>query len=154
MSKSHLFASLLVVALCACNEGKVYDHYEHTSLNGWEKVDTLKYNVPHLEESGKYSIDIGLRATKGYPYQSITLIMERTVFPSKEVHADTVNCKIVSPKGKVLGRGVTLNQYHLHIDETYLQKGDSLHINITHNMKREILPGISDVGIEVTRMDN
>ena len=32
-----------------------------------------------------------------------------------------------------------------------IEQGDSLRINIRHNMKREILPGIADVGIKFTR---
>ena len=28
-----------------------------------------------------------------------------------------------------------------------LNKGDSIHLCISHNMKREIMPGIADVGI-------
>ena len=42
-------------------------------------------------------------------------------------------------------------QYQVPVNDITLQQGDSLHICVRHDMKREILPGISDVGIKMTR---
>ncbi|MGI6231719.1 MAG: gliding motility lipoprotein GldH [Prevotella sp.] len=142
----------LVFTLTACKGNKVYDHFEHASLSGWEKTDTLRYNVPKINEGGRYCMELGMRLTKAYPYQSLTLIIERKVLPSRQTKSDTIECKIVSPEGRVLGRGITLNQYHFHVAEFSLKESDSLHVSITHNMKREILPGISDVGIEISKL--
>lgn len=142
----------LVLTMTACNDNKVYDHYEHTTLSGWEKTDTLTFNVPKINNGGRYCMELGMRLTKAYPYQSLTLIIERKVLPSSQIKSDTVECRIVSPKGRVLGRGITLNQYHFHVAEFNLKERDSLHVSIIHNMKREILPGISDVGIEISKI--
>ena len=37
------------------------------------------------------------------------------------------------------------------VNDLQLNKGDSLHICVMHNMKREIMPGIADIGISLTR---
>lgn len=34
-----------------------------------------------------------------------------------------------------------------------LVPGDSLQISVRHDMKREILPGVSDVGIKIEKAD-
>jgi hypothetical protein len=37
------------------------------------------------------------------------------------------------------------------VRQLQLQEGDSLHVVVRHNMKREILPGIFDVGIKLLK---
>ena len=50
------------------------------------------------------------------------------------------------------GQGVGSYQYHFRVSEMNLKAKDSLHICVRHDMKREIMPGISDVGIEISRL--
>ncbi|MBP7359673.1 MAG: gliding motility lipoprotein GldH, partial [Prevotella sp.] len=47
--------------------------------------------------------------------------------------------------------GISYYQYNFNISHIELHKGDSIHVCIRHNMKREILPGISDVGFSLGR---
>ncbi|MFQ9996553.1 MAG: gliding motility lipoprotein GldH, partial [Hoylesella buccalis] len=42
-------------------------------------------------------------------------------------------------------------QYAFDITSMDLHEGDSLHISVRHDMKREILPGISNVGVSLTK---
>ena len=54
---------------------------------------------------------------------------------------------IIDSKGNVEGKGVSYYQYDFPLSTLRLEKGDSLALVVRHAMKREILPGISDVGI-------
>lgn len=141
----------LTLTLAACGMKTVYNHYEHTELAGWEKIDTLTFNVPKAQEAADYGMSVGLRMTGKYPFQRLTLIVERTVYPSHKTTADTLNCQLVTPDGRVLGQGVNAYQYTFPVADFRVHEGDSLHITVRHDMKREILPGISDVGIKLTR---
>ena len=38
-----------------------------------------------------------------------------------------------------------VNIYQMH-------QGDSIHVAIRHDMKREILPGVSDIGIKISKI--
>lgn len=144
---------LSTISLCAaCTEGKIYHHYDHTPIAGWEKVDTLTYNVPALADSGLYATDLGLRINNSYPFMSLTLIVEQTVYPSHKQRIDTINCRLIGRDGSPKGQGVSYYQYHYHVSQLPLQQHDSLHIAVRHDMKREILPGISDVGIAVNKV--
>lgn len=144
---------LTTLALCAaCTEGKVYHHYNHTPIAGWEKTDELAYDVPPLPAAGRYGIDLGLRTNGLFPYTSLTLVVEQTVFPSKAQRIDTLTCKLVGKDGSIKGRGVTYYQYHFHVSQLLLRANDSLHIAVKHNMQREILPGIADIGIAITHL--
>lgn len=137
--------------LAACGGGAVYDHYEHTPLSGWEKNDTLTFDIPPLRYTALYREEIGMRINGDFPFTSIQLIVEQKFLPSRKVRRDTMNCRLIDNDGTVRGKGVSCYQYLFHIDDMEIEKGDSVRINIRHNMKREIMPGISDVGIKLTR---
>lgn len=153
-----LFIIATVAVIASCTGGKVYDHYEHTPIAGWDKVDMLSYDVPALPDSGFYSTTLGLRINGYYPYQKLTLIVEQTVIHDAKVSksspvtfTDTLNCTLFDRKGEVKGQGVSYYQYHFRISERHLAMGDSLHVTVHHDMQREIMPGIADIGIIVAR---
>ena len=141
---------LMVLTLTACKRQTVYNHYEHTPLSGWEKNDTLVFDVPAMTQDGRYVEEVGLRINGDYPFTGLSLIVKQTVHPSMETKSDTLNCKLIDQQGVAKGRGVSHYQYLFHLTTLELKKDDRLHIDIRHNMKREILPGISDIGICLT----
>jgi gliding motility-associated lipoprotein GldH len=57
----------------------------------------------------------------------------------------------MNTRGNTRGQGINYYQYNFHIADVALIEGDSLRISIRHDMKREILPGISDIGIIMTK---
>lgn len=153
MKQKGLFIALIVglvmsVAI-SCNDGKVFDQYVHTPIAGWEKNDTLTYNVPSVAQTGVYQSWLGLRIGDNYPFTAITMIVEQHILPADTVIRDTLNCKLTDAEGNYNGNGLNSYQYSFPITEMQLQQGDSIYVRIRHNMKREILPGISDVGIAI-----
>lgn len=173
--------SFCLALLSSCTGNKVYDHYEHTPIAGWDKVDTLSYDVPALADSGRYATNLGLRINNAFPFQSLTLIVEQTVIPTsiqnQKIHnspsgrinpfakqpkvkkitgtphtyIDTLTCTLFDNKGTIKGQGISYYQYHFRVSEMDLHTGDSIHITVRHDMKREIMPGIADVGISIGR---
>ena len=114
--------ALVVVMMSACSIDTVYHRYSHTSVSGWEKNDTLKFYVPRLRQGGN------------------------------AVLTDTVNCTFSKPDGTRLTRGISYYQYSFPIAKPDLREGDSLVVSIYHDMKRDMLPGISDVGLYISRV--
>ena len=144
--------TILTVAttLVSCNRNTVFYHYEHTPITGWEKNDTLIFDVPSTSASGRYEEEVGLRINGSYPFMSLTLIIDQTVLPDNITRSDTLNCRLTTPGGNKKGHGVSCYQYSFPLKDINLKQGDSLHICIRHNMKREILPGISDIGMKIS----
>ncbi len=138
-------------ALLSCNRKTVYDHYEPIDIEGWEKDDTVTFCIRPVTEEGTYSEEIGLRTTTAFPFRSVCLIVEQRITPGNSLHCDTLLCTLMNENGKVTGDGVGRYQYVFPLAEMTLDKGDSLHIAVRHNMRREILPGISDIGIRLKR---
>lgn len=142
----------LTVALVVsgCNRKTIYHHYEHTSLAGWEKDDTLFFSVELMPQGGSVQRDVELRIADNYPFRSLSLIVEQTTLPSCQTRRDTLDCQFVAHDGKILGQGITLYQYRFQLPDVNVSEGDTLKFSIYHNMRRETLTGIADVGIRLT----
>ena len=140
-----------VAGLSSCDESLSYSHYEHAPLTGWEKNDTLIFCTRPVAKTGRYHIEVGLRTTNDYPFTSVSLNIEQYI----SSQAVKVNYKpqliLMEKNGKIRGQGVSLYQYTMPVADIKLQQGDSVRFCIRHDMKREILPGIADVGITLTR---
>lgn len=140
----------VAAAVMSCNRKTVFYKYGHTPIAGWEKNDTLTFDVSPVPADGCYREEIGLRINGAYPFTGLCLIVSQTIIPDNITLNDTLNCRLFSDDGTVKGRGVSWYQYKFHLTDVRLRRGDSLHICVRHNMKREILPGISDVGVRLT----
>ena len=153
--RNSLFVFVLTVALAiaGCNRKTIYSHYEHTPIYGWEKTDHLSFVVSPVTDNGTFREEVGLRINGAYPFMGLTLIVEQQVYPSGMRRSDTLSCKLVDADGTVQGEGVSFYQYRFHLCNMRLAQGDSLRVSIRHNMKREILPGIADVGVTLTKIN-
>lgn len=141
----------VAMTLLSCNRKTVYDQYGHTPVTGWEKNDTLSFHVRPMEQEGEYVEQLGLRINGAYPFMSLCLVVEQRVHPSGFTFRDTVNCRLTDNMGNIQGHGISYYQYQVPITSIHLAQGDSIDVFIRHNMKREILPGISDIGLKITR---
>lgn len=142
--------AIVTLTTAGCTGNKVYDKYQHTFITGWEKNDTLNFSVPRMAASGNYAAGLMLRINGSYPFMSLTMIVEQKVMPAMTVRTDTLKCDLMDAKGNTKGHGTFYYQYSFPIATMPLAKGDSLQVTIRHDMKREILPGVSDVGYSLS----
>lgn len=153
---------MVVVTLASCDNDTIYYHYEHAAVSGWEKNDSLTYDVPSVVRPGDYSAMVGIRVDGKYPFQTLSLIVEQTIFCNADAEgkrkrykshdAEMISCRINNSNGTPAGRGTSYIQYEVPLTMTAsLAPGDSIHYTVRHNMKRSILPGIADVGIKLRR---
>lgn len=146
MTRLPTWAALLLL-VTACGH-TTYHTYRHPPLEGWSKNDTLVYDVPRAAGSGPYALQVELRTDRRFPFTSLTLIVERTLVSHSHtaLHRDT----LLIPVAEREHRGVSRLQHGIAAGSLYLRAGDSLHIAVHHDMKRDILPGITDVGIQIS----
>ena len=142
---------LFCVLLTACNQKTVYYHYEQTPLTGWDKNDTLSFVIGPLSASGRYMEEVGLRISGEYPFTGLNLIVEQKNKSKQLLRVDTLACKLINEQGNAKGRGMSQFQYLFPLSTVDLQEGDELHVTVRHDMKRDILPGISDIGLRLVR---
>ena len=87
MRNKHLLTILILavaVVLTGCDRNKVYSHYEHVPQGGWDKTDTLFFEVPPVKEAGTYQEEIGIRTDLDYPFQSLALVVAQEIHPKGE----------------------------------------------------------------------
>ena len=155
--KNNCFAIVVLLVMVSmavgCSRKTIYSHYEPTPLEGWEKNDTLSFRVMLIRSDGSYKEEIGLRTSGAYPFTGLTLVVEQRSVPSGMMRSDTLHARLVSRDGTMQGKGIVYYQYKFHLANLRLNEADTLYVSIRHNMKREILPGISDVGLILQRLD-
>ncbi len=156
----YICACVVALALTACEDGTVYNHYEHTPIAGWEKNDTLSFCIGPFAATGDYTEEIGLRISADYPFTGLNLIAEQTLVASEKItmvqedrrteRRDTLTCSLIDQRGRAKGRGISHYQYLFHLTTLKINEGDMLYVAIRHDMKREILPGIADIGVKLS----
>jgi len=146
IKKIVLTAAILLTG--ACDRETVFHQYRHTNAGGWEKNDTLLYNVGKIAHSGRFKEEIGIRMNGTYPFTGLSIIVEQTILSGNIITRDTLNCAFTGKNS--YNNGVGYRQYKFHLKDVSLSKGDSVVLRVRHDMLREILPGIADVGIKIS----
>ena len=146
-----------IMSATSCSDPRTYDQYKSVSLQGWQRNDTLSFDIPRQWE-GNYQLDLCLRAAQTYPYRNLSVIIERKVIYFRQrkklekTYNDTVNCEVINVKGTLVGhKGITSTEILQAVTSFRLNRNDSLQVKIHHIMNRESLPGISDVGIRLLK---
>jgi gliding motility-associated lipoprotein GldH len=151
-NKRWLFCILLATCLLtACKQSAVYYHYEDTPEGGWEKNDHLIFDTDTFTEDASYQEEVAIRINNMYPFMQLTLIVNQTIYPSGYSMTDTLDCKLIDERGNVMGEGISQYNYLFPLKTLKLHHGDSLHLSVRHGMKREMLPGVTGVGIKVEK---
>lgn len=140
-------AVVLLLTLCGCQRQIVFHQFQHIAEPGWDKTDTIHFDIAPLKTDGYYSLDAELRTDKNYPFQKLAIEIEQTVYPSKVTYHNELDCNLINEEGVIGGDGISYFQYRFHVSDISLHQGDSIHLSLTHNMKREIMPSIADVGV-------
>ena len=153
-NKHWLLCILLAVCLfTACKQSTVYFHYEETPESGWEQYDQLTFDTDKLADDATYQEEVALRINNRYPFMQLTLIVEQTVYPAGHMMTDTLDCDLIDERGNAKGEGISQYQYLFPLKTIQLHQGDSLHLSVHHNMKREILPGVTSVGVKLSKKE-
>lgn len=151
-----------VLLLSACDDKMVYSEYNHTPVGGWEKNEPVSYTIAPIKDDGVYNLSLNLRLSGTYPFRNLHLMVRQTVYP-KGYGTDSIpplpvrnitdmpTCMVTDDRGTMLGSGVTYYQYDIPLRKVNYHSGDSIVLTVSHTMKREILPGIADVGITLSK---
>ena len=151
-SITYLLITVALTLLVSCNRKVVYSHYENIPDDGWERTDTLKFSICPIIAEGDYREDVGLRINNTFPFRRLMLIVDQHTVPSGMMRSDTLHARLIDHNGSIEGKGINYFQYEFHLANIYLNTTDTLFVTIRHNMKRELLGGVADVGITITQL--
>ena len=96
---------------------------------------------PEVAARRKYLVQRPLKDAARYQRPD-SLLFERS---------DTLHCTLTTPQGRSLAGGLSLQEYAFALTRAQLPQGARGQITIRHAMLRNMLPGISDVGVALER---
>jgi len=148
-------AALSVAALVSCFQYTAYFHYQSTDTNGWHRFDFLEYKVGAVSQEGYYVEEIGIRYNPQFPYRQLSLVIDQTVVhtATKRIgrhKSDTLQVELYDPQGRPTGEGVNMQQLVIPLKSLKLERGDSIAMQIRHNMKSTTIKGIAAIGMKLT----
>jgi len=151
MRKCCIVLLLLALVVTACDDKKRYDVFRHAPIDGWDRNDTLVFDIPTFDESGTFDVLVHLRITNAFPLQNLVLNTKIETYPTHKMLTDTLHCALFNQNGRAIEQGVGFAQYTFPLKSLTIAQGDSLRIGVWHPMKRAVLQGVSDVGIEIRK---
>ena len=156
MRKKRLFPLAVCIAtlFSGCGRPPAECEYQPVSADGWELTDTLVFRTDTLP-AGRYSLTLGLRTSASipYPYRSLTLLLQQTWKKTDTTRCDTVVCPLTTTTGDNSGKGIAFFQYEFPAGTFRLSQPAAGRLSVSHIMRREVLPGITDVGLRIDRID-
>lgn len=147
-----LFAFVLLIALFSCQNPDDQVLINNVG-NQWNKKKVQQFDFDVTDAQNQKNITFIVRNNNDYPYSNLRLIA--TVEHNKKAIAtDTLNYVLAKPSGEWLGTGFgdtkeTLFQYKLNYK--FPQNGN-YSVKVVQAMRKNILPGIEDLGIKIQNL--
>lgn len=139
--------SILLLCLVSCQGNTLIHEYEHVDADGWRRSDTITFLIPSVPESETYEVSVGLRLQNNFSYEEINLTTELCL-ENPALHKKSDLCITTTDKeGRLLGYGIAYHQYEQPCMRIQLQKGQQGKVMVYHNMNKETLSRLTDVGV-------
>ena len=151
MKKRSYKDCLLLSSICiaSCIEGTFFHSYKPLPTEGWERRDTICFDLPQAVEDFNGTLTIGLRTKAYIDMQDIVLAVEQCDEALGICRCDTVRYPLTDAKGFALARGVNNHQYETQHLPISIKKGQVGSVRIHHLMRNEMVQGITELGIKI-----
>ena len=155
-NKTSLLKSLILLFIAsfytACDEQTVYHSFQSLPTEGWQRNDTLFFNVSVADSATLYNVSVEVRNRNNYPYQNLPLLIYYDSPEVPNIKRDTLELRLADNAGIWLGDGWGgLYQSTLPAGFVRIGKAGEYRFKIIHLLPDEVLPGINDVGIKLKR---
>jgi len=147
-----IFAFVLLISLFSC-QNKDESILINDVGNQWSKKKVQQFDFAVNDAQNQKNLVFVVRNNNDYPYSNLRLIA--TLEHNKKVIAtDTMNYVLAKPNGEWLGTGFgdtkeALFQYKLNYK--FPQNGN-YSVKVVQAMRKNVLPGIEDLGIKIQNL--
>lgn len=151
--KEVVVAGMWLVMATSCHwGGTTYHQYRSINEEGWQRTDTLGFELPSFSAQEEVEAFVNVRYTGRYPYRHLWLIVRNNVTDSLRWDTDTLCCALYDEQGRLLGEGLAgIYQAEIPV-ATWLSDGSGCAgVRISHGMDDDSLSGIMDVGIRIRK---
>jgi gliding motility-associated lipoprotein GldH len=142
-----IFCFLLLFAACSQNE--IFSEFHSFPEAKWPRNEKVEFQIHLPEDAPRQDIFLEIRNNSNYPFRNLWLFVDITA-PDGVRRCDTINVELADVYGKWYGRGISLYSYSFlyEPDVKYPLSGIYTY-SIRQGMRKEVLPGITDVGMTV-----
>lgn len=147
----HIFLlGMVVMAFSACNSDIIYSHFSPISSNKWHIDSVAHFDFTVEDATPDYRVLVYVRHTERYPYQNMWL------FVDDGLYRDTLEFYLADDRGQWLGdrkHGFIEMPVLLEENKHFADTG-VYHYSIQHAMRDTLLRGVTDVGLEIRRVNS
>ncbi len=148
MARSTVSLILAALLLSSCTDGTIQHQFRTVSgNNGWERTDTLTYDIPEIPATCNYGMQVQLRVGTRFPYRTVWVAREVELDNPHMIKRDTVRIDLSEDGRHIDASGVTLFSINAEIKPIQLEKGQKGKLRLMHLMRQETIPQLHDVGI-------
>jgi gliding motility-associated lipoprotein GldH len=155
MIKNPITVLFVFFILSSCKNDVVVEDFCPVPNRQWHLDSSciIQKRIPDV--SGTFDFFINIRHSNTYKYSNL-IVFFKTVYPSKKITIDTVNCIIADDRGKWLGHGFgdIIEDKVLFKRNMPLQDTGIYFFEISHGMRDTILYEISDIGLSIEKHSN
>lgn len=150
---------ILLLALYACDETRVYEKNQDIPEHAWHKDSTLLFNVEINDPDIPYNVYYNIRNAVSYPAQNLYLRIEVQDSSGNVLTSDLNNIELFDPKtGKPYGDGLgDIFDHRVKVLDSFMfPDSGAYEVIVQHKMRDKImvdnrLPYIMSVGIRVEK---
>ena len=135
--------------LAACIGGTCFHSYKPLPAEGWERRDTICFDLPQADQDYNGTLTIGLRTKAYIDMQDIVLAVEQLNDSAEVCRRDTIRYPLTNTKGDALAKGVNHPQYETEQLPIRMKKGQGGSVRIHHLMRNETVQGFTELGIKI-----
>ena len=156
-NKTSLLKSLILLFIAsfhtACDEQTVYHSFQSLPTEGWQRNDTLFFNVSVADSATLYNVSVEVRNRNNYPYQNLDILISYNLEDSTVWKTDTLKFTLTDQEGKWKGTGWgSLYQSALPLKDCSIKHPGNYTFKVVHGMKDEQITGIIDVGLKIEHL--
>lgn len=147
--------SLLTGLFTACDNSVLYEETQHIEKGLWKSSDTLLFHFTITDTLQPYDFGFNVRNTTSYDFQNLYLFISAW-YPGGTWSRDTAECILSASDGRWLGKGmgkIKDSRFVFRKGVRFRRTGNYT-IGVNQAMRKEILPGISDIGIRISKTAN
>ena len=139
----------IVLALTSCRTDIVYSQFQTIPSGEWYADSVVRFEVPITDVSATYRTIVYVRHTERYPFQNMWL------FVGNANHRDTIEFYLADDRGRWLGNSHNgfVEMPVLLDEERHFRDTGTYIFDIQHGLRDSILRGVTDVGLEITRVE-
>ena len=149
--KELVYLLLSSICIASCIGGTFFHSYKPLPAEGWERRDTICFDLPQAAQDFNGTLTIGLRTKTSISMQEVVLAVEQCDKTSSTYHCDTVRYPLTDAEGFALAKGVNNHQYETRHLPFSMKKDQCISVRIHHLMRNEMVQSITELGIKIEK---